>query len=297
MKGEIPAMACPLCACDKHRKSAFSAFYQEIEFRYVECVRCGSLYCTPMPVPEILQQMYGPDYESAFSEGTNANVEDPKEPHKCLEWLRNQRTGTFLDYGCGAGALLEEAAKVGWRPIGVELDSQVARRVEERTGFCVLTAEAADGSGGHIADVLHLGDVLEHLTEMENQMPRILRLIKPGGLLLAQGPLEGNFNLFGACCGLSRRLRPWHRTEMAPYHVLLATSKGQRLLFQRFGLSELEYRLHEVAWPAPSKLTIEDIARPKRAILFALSRLSIGFSALNPNRWGNRYFYAGRVTI
>jgi len=171
----------------------------------------------------------------------------------------------------------------------------VARAVEERTGFCILTAEAADATGGHIADVLHLGDVLEHLTEMENQLPRILRLIKPGGLLLAQGPLEGNFNFFTACCGLSRRLRPWHRTEMAPYHVMMATSEGQRLLFQRFGLSELEYLLHEVDWPAPSKLAMEDIARPKQAILFALRRVSVGLSALNSKKWGNRYFYAGRV--
>ena len=289
------AMACPLCACDTIRKSPFSCLYQEVEFRYVKCVRCGSLYCSPMPEPEMLQRMYGSSYKSAFSHGTNRNIEDPKEPNKCLDWLRKQGTGTFLDYGCGAGTLLEEAAKGGWRPVGVELDGQVARQVEERTGFCVLTAEAADSTDGHIAVVLHLGEVLEHLTEMQNHLPRIIRLVKPGGLLLAQGPLEGNFNLFAACCGLSRRLRPWHRTEMAPYHVLMATSKGQRLLFQRFGLSELEYLLHEVSWPAQSKLTIADIARPKQAILYAIRQLSIGLSTLNHKKWGNRYFYAGRV--
>jgi SAM-dependent methyltransferase len=243
----------------------------------------------------MLQQMYGPRYETASSDAQSDNVEDPKEPGKCVEWLRSRGVGTFLDYGCGTGLLLEAVAKTGWRPIGVELNREVARAVGERTGFRVLTAEEADSSEGHIADILHVGDVLEHLTEMENQLPRILRLIKPGGLLLAQGPLEGNFNFFAACCRLSRRLRPWHRTEMAPYHVLMATSKGQRLLFQRFGLSELEYSLHEVAWPAPSKLTIRDIARPKQAILFALRRLSVSLSALNSKKWGNRYFYGGRV--
>lgn len=289
-------MACPLCASDKYRKSAFSCIYQEIEYRYVECLACESLYCNPMPEPGILQQMYGPRYEAAFSEGTNGNVEDPKEPDRCIEWLRNRCAGTFLDYGCGSGLLLEAVAKAGWRPVGVELDSKVARGVEKRTGFRVLTAEEADSSEGRIADILHLGDVLEHLTEMENQLPRILRLIRPGGLLLAQGPLEGNFNFFAACCGLSRRLRPWHRTEMAPYHVLMATSRGQRLLFERFGLSELEYSLHEVAWPAPSRLRLGDVARPRQATLFALRRVSIRLSALNAKKWGNRYFYAGRRT-
>ncbi len=287
-------MACPLCASNEYRKSAFGCVYQEIEFRYVECVRCGSLYCNPMPGSGVLRQMYGPDYEAAFYEGTNDDIEDPKEPGRCIEWLRNQGAGTFLDYGCGAGVLLQAAAKAGWQPVGVELDNKVARGVEERTGFRVLTADAADSSAGQIADVLHLGDVLEHLTEMEDQLPKILRLIKPGGLLLAQGPLEGNFNFFAACCGLSRRLRPWHRTEMPPYHVLMATSQGQRSLFQRFALSELEYSLHEVAWPAPSKLRLGDFVRPKQATLFALRRVSTRLSALNAKKWGNRYFYAGR---
>src|ERR1700726_4029272 len=120
-------MACPLCACDEHRESVFSCTYQEIEFRYVECELCKSLYCNPMPDTRMLQQMYGSTYESAFSENVNGNIEDPKEPHKCIEWLRNRPTGTFLDYGCGTGVLLEEAAKIGWRPVGVELDATVAR--------------------------------------------------------------------------------------------------------------------------------------------------------------------------
>src|SRR5215469_9910867 len=87
------AMACPLCACDEYRKSAFSSIYEEIEFRYVRCLRCASLYCSAMPDPEILQRMYGLNYECAFAEVTNGNVEDPKEPHRCLEWLRRVETG------------------------------------------------------------------------------------------------------------------------------------------------------------------------------------------------------------
>jgi SAM-dependent methyltransferase len=238
--------------------------------------------------------MYGLRYETAFSQDARDNIEDPKQPDKCIQWLRNLETGTFIDYGCGSGMLLEASAKAGWRPVGVELDTKVACGVQERTGFRVLTPDGADSSLGEIADVLHLGDVLEHLTEMEQQLPRILRLIKPGGLLLAQGPLEGNFNFFAACCSLSRRLRPWHRTEMPPYHVLMATSRGQRFLFKRFALAELEYSLNEVAWPAPSKLRVKDLVRPKQATLFALRRMSISLSALNEKNWGNRYFYAGR---
>src|ERR1041384_2515671 len=131
-------MACPPCSCDKYQKSAFSTVYLDVEFRHVECARCKSLYCNPMPESAMLQRMYGPSYESAVSERTNYSVEDPKEPDKCIAWLRRLGVGVFVDYGCGNGLLLQEAAEAGWHPVGVELDSTVARRVEERTGFRVL---------------------------------------------------------------------------------------------------------------------------------------------------------------
>jgi hypothetical protein len=120
-------------------------------------------------------------------------------------------------------------------------------------------------------------------------------LIKPGGLLLAQGPLEGNANLFTAVLRLSRTVRRPRPTEMAPYHVLLATARGQRMLFRRFALTEIEFSVHEVAWPAPDRLSCADLGRPRAVGLFALRRCSQAVSKLRPRHWGNRYFYAGRL--
>jgi len=125
-------------------------------------------------------------------------------------------------------------------------------------------------------------------------MSNVLRLLKPGGLLLAQGPLEANFNIYAACIRIMRRLRRGRPTPMAPYHVIMATSKGQQFLFQRLGLHSLEYSISEVEWPAPSRLAASDITRPRRCILFAVRSPSIAVTALNRQRWGNRYFYAGR---
>ena len=100
-----------------------------------------------------------------------------------------------------------EAAKLGWRPYGVEFDPEVARRVEGKTGLKVFSDPSAllNEAGGP-ADVLHLGDVIEHLTALDRQMPEILDLLKPGGILLAQGPLEGNPNLFLMFLRLSRSI-------------------------------------------------------------------------------------------
>jgi SAM-dependent methyltransferase len=246
-----------------------------------------------MPDDETIAQMYGTAYSESFK--VDPHVDDPKEPGRTLEWLRRLGGGTFIDYGCGEGTLLVQAARLGWRPYGVEFDPEVAGRVEGRTGCKILSDPSALlNEAGSPADVLHLGDVIEHLTALDRQMPEILRLVKPGGLLLAQGPLEGNPNLFLALLRLSRSTRKQRRYEMAPYHVLLATAAGQRTFFRRFGLQELEYSIHEVSWPAPSKISASDLGSPRTIGMFAARRLSQLVSRVLPDKLGNRYYYAGR---
>jgi SAM-dependent methyltransferase len=286
-------MACPLCNHERARPSWIgSTFYRGREFPYVQCLFCHSLYCDPMPDEETLALMYGTDYATSFED--DPGIDDPKETLRVVKWLRQETGGgTFIDYGCGAGLLLTEAARLSWQAIGVEFDDEVAKRVERQTSARVVSnpVELDDG----VADVLHLGDVIEHLTEVNRLMPGILRLLKPGGLLLAQGPLENNATVFTGMLRLAKALRRGRkRTEMAPYHVMLATAFGQRTFFKRFGLEELEYTVHEVAWPAPNRLSLSDLKRPRAVGLFTARRVSQAVSALRPGRWGNRYFYAGR---
>ena len=285
-------MACPLCGSERAGASWLgTTYYHGHAFPYAACRACGTLYCAPMPDAATLAEMYGPDYTQEG--GSAGHVENPKEPARVVELLRARPPGTFVDYGCGGGELLVEAQRAGWQAVGVEFSAEVAERVAAQTGAQVWTRphERADFPA---ADVLHLGDVIEHLTRLDEQMPEILKLIKPGGLLVAQGPLEANASLFTAVLAAARRLRPGRRTEMAPYHVLLATAHGQRAFFRRFGLDELEYTLREVAWPAPSGLGRADLRHPRAVGLFALRRVSQALSALRSDRWGNRYFYVGR---
>jgi SAM-dependent methyltransferase len=234
--------------------------------------------------------MYGTSYGS--SSGHDA-VADSQDPRWVLDWLGRLPPGAFVDYGCAGGELLVSASARGWRALGVELTPEVVKETRRRTGLPVLTVEGARDEG-ELADVLHLGDVLEHLTDIEREMPRILSLLKPGGLLLAQGPLEANGNLFTWTLRLARAWKRRAPVEMPPYHVVLATVEGQRALFRRFGLTAVEETLTEVWWPAPSRLEPADFARPRRVGLFSLRLASRALSRLSSGRWGNRYRYAGR---
>ena len=282
---------CPLCRHDDTRPSWLgSTVYRGAEFVYMQCLSCGSLFCDPMPDEDVLAQMYGDDYQSRFAD--DPMVEDPRQPLRVVDWLKRGKAGTFLDYGCGNGAMLTQAAKLNWRAIGVEFDDEVAKTVEKQTGLEVV-GRSSDLLDEPLADILHLGDVVEHLTDIEDQMPEILRLIKPGGLLLAQGPLEANSCLFTMTLSVTRSLRRRKRATMAPYHVLLATAHGQRVLFRRFRLEELEYSVHEVSWPAPTSRSFSELKTLRLAGLFLARRFSQAFSKFVPG-WGNRYFYVGR---
>lgn len=246
-----------------------------------------------MPDAEMLEKMYGSSYLAAFESDTG--TVDPKEPERVITWLQNHARGTFVDYGCGQGQLLIEAKRLGWNAIGIELNPEVASRTQEKTGAVVITPSVAS-EGCIQADALHLGDVIEHLTRMNEQMPAILGLLKSGGALLAQGPLEASPHLFLTAMRTARRLRSGRTTEMAPYHVLLATSGGQRRLFERLGLQEEEYIFSEVTWPAPADLKAGRWKHPRQLFMYLLRKLSQCVSRLNPTAWGNRYFYVGRQT-
>jgi hypothetical protein len=69
--------------------------------------------------------------------------------------------------------------------------------------------------------------------------------------------------------------------------------RGQREFFERIGLAEVTCAISEVAWPAPARLSTTDLHQPRRVALFMLRKLSQWSSALNPTKWGNRYFYVG----
>jgi SAM-dependent methyltransferase len=245
-----------------------------------------------MPDAEALARMYGQAYASANL--GEPSVEDPKEPAKVLATLERRPPGLFVDFGCGAGSLLREAQALGWRVVGVEFESEVARRTAAETGCPVL--HGMDGLrswASSPADAIHLGDVIEHLTAPYLVLRDLVDLLAPGGWLLAQGPLEAGPCLFSAALRVAARLRGARAVEMPPYHVLQATARGQIAFFERVELKTTEYFVTEVAWPAPGSLSLDLVRRPKSVGLFALRKMSQALSVLNSRRLGNRYFYLG----
>jgi SAM-dependent methyltransferase len=264
--------------------------YRGKRFEYQQCLDCDSAFVLPMPDRETLEQMYGDDYgqfislDEAHSGGEGSEM--------VLQELGKHDAGSFLDFGCGGGHLLRQVAEREWQAFGVEFDRMATDKINAAMGISVVSSLDELPPETEF-DAIHMGDVIEHLTDVDADMPRILARLRPSGLLIAQGPLEANFNLFLTGLRLKKLVRDTDST-MPPYHVMLATSAGQQKLFSRFGFERLRFDIFETAHPAPEKIGIADLANVRATSLFALRRFSQTFSRLFKSTAGNRYFYVGR---
>ena len=282
---------CPLCDGGPFQKSWLGRLrFDDAFFEYRECVACASLICDPMPNAATLSKMYGSSY---FEGDIDAEVSDESKFDEVAQYLTSLKPGVLVDFGCGNGELLQIASALGWTPIGVEFNPEKIAQLRSELPFEILShAEALRSVQG---DVLFLGDVIEHLTDLDKQIPEILALLKPDGVFVAIGPLEANPSLFNMALKLSRKLSRDKPVEMAPYHVLLATTNGQRALFRRKGFDETEFRTIEVAFPAAAQLTADVFKNPRQLFLFLIRKLSQAATRMSPKRLnGNRYFFAGR---
>lgn len=280
-------LACPLCARGSLTEGWFSLSYADRIFDFPQCRFCFSYFCHPMPEEATLIQMYDAGYVES---GEDCGDDFAKTKFdEVRRFLRSVKPQTLIDYGCGSGQLLIEAKELGWKVLGIDFNPDFAENLREE-GIKVIRP---DVPAGDQVDVLHLGDVIEHLTDMENQFPKILDLLKDGGYLVAHGPLEANPNMFFRFVRAIKKLRGNRVTQMPPYHVILATTKGQRTLFERFGLKEVEYRSSEVAWPAPSTFTAAG-TDPRKIVLLLLRKISRLTSRARMDELGNRYFYVGQ---
>ncbi|HYP49948.1 MAG TPA: methyltransferase domain-containing protein [Pyrinomonadaceae bacterium] len=282
---------CPLCNTTESEASWLGAtLYREKKYNYLQCAECDSLYCSPMPDEETLALMYGDDYQQFLSVESCHSGDDGIR--QVIDYLKTREKGVFFDYACGSGVLLSEVAKIGWDTLGFELNVATAEKYSRLHNIKIIS-DLKDLPEDFRADVIHLGDVLEHLTDVNSQFPPILNLLKENGLIIAQGPLEANLNLFFLGIKLARILRRAPISEMPPYHVSLATVEGQRKFFNRFQLQEMVFDVFETAHPAPERIAISDLKNLRKSAFFLLRKVSQTVSAVFPKTMGNRYFYVG----
>jgi SAM-dependent methyltransferase len=268
--------SCLLCgAPGKSVTYPFGTFWNGKKFDYLRCGGCGASFVSPLPTDDDFRAMYS---QSAYHDEFYGAVEEGTPTALPRFASRLPAGGRLLDYGCGNGAFMLAASRLGLACDGTELDPATRERASANSGRPVLSPEALQGRI-QTYDVIHLGDVLEHLPAPAEALRALRPLLREDGLFFIEGPLEDNASLvyyasraFGALKRLARRPL---RGRYPPYHLFRASARAQRRFFeQRLGWRVAAWELFETGWPyyAPGPGLLRSPAR--------LARTGIGGAAL-----------------
>jgi 2-polyprenyl-3-methyl-5-hydroxy-6-metoxy-1,4-benzoquinol methylase len=98
--------------------------------------------------------------------------------------------GRLLDVGCGHGLLLDEARRMGYDVLGLELSRTAARHATGTLGLDVLQepVEGFAASTSDRFDVIVLADVIEHLDDPAATLDACAALLADGGVLCVITP-------------------------------------------------------------------------------------------------------------
>jgi SAM-dependent methyltransferase len=191
---------------------------------FLRCPACGHLQLDPMPEHVAYEDVESGDYEAeeAGQRATARGVLDRIERHA-------PQRGRLLDYGAWVGFLASEAAARGWEVAGVEPSRWASDRARSRGVEIVDPHELEEAT----FDAITLGDVIEHLPDLDGEIERLASQLAPGGVIWLATPDAGS--------RVARALgsRWW---SVIPTHVHLFTRASLRALLERHGFELLAMR-------------------------------------------------------
>lgn len=179
---------------------------------------------------------------------------DRQEPRisTVLKWVGKNRK--ILDVGCYNGLFSEEFKKIGNVVYGVDASTDAVEEAKNR-GIKASVADLEDRLPfeDEFFDVIHAGEVIEHLYDTDTFISECARVLKKGGLLLISTPntvslprrilyLMGKGKFFEASNTFSTE-------EFSVGHIRFFTKDLLRDFVQSFGFELLEFTSDYVNLP------------------------------------------------
>jgi 2-polyprenyl-3-methyl-5-hydroxy-6-metoxy-1,4-benzoquinol methylase len=259
------------------------------KFEYRQCCDCKLVYIDPILNADDLEKLYSIDYHDEFY------FRGEHEYGKQLELLKKYRpSGSLLDYGCGDGSFLRFFRDKGYELFGAEYNPALVNKLKAiHSDIEFITIDSLLG-GDEKFDIIHFGDVLEHLLNPSEIVSDLKKHLKPGGVLFIEGPIEHNFHLaYPTRAGyftVRKWIQPQRRVPMRPFHVLFANRKNQLSFFERLHYKTIHYSVFEWAWPYPDSW--KNATSLKLKLEWAIGKISVAGSHIVKG-WGNRFYYIG----
>lgn len=188
---------CPIC-----KSSQFSSFLKckdhtvsHETFQIMECNSCKLKFTNPRPEPQKLGDYYKSETyisHSNISKGFINSAYQVIRKYTLLKKLqlisKYYRTGKILDIGCGTGEFLKICKDAKWVTLGIEPDPDARKKAVENHGLDVLEEAEIKSLKNEDFDIISMWHVLEHVSNLNERIEDLKRLIKPNGVIIIAVP-------------------------------------------------------------------------------------------------------------
>ncbi len=242
--------------CNKKKFASafpFNTHFNGKIFFYKKCLSCKFVKIFPYPNPQDLNKLYDDkSYHEKFYSSVETN--DYIDSVNYLEKFLNNRT-KLLDFGSGNGHFIKQINKIH-KCYGVEYSFETIKRLKKKFKKSIFLNknEIDNKKYNNFFDVIHLGDVLEHVIKPDYLLHNLHKKIKKKGLLYLEGPIERNLSLvnffiivFG---NIKRFISPNYKNNFKPYHLFFCNFQNQLSMIKKINKFKIiDYEIYETGWP------------------------------------------------
>lgn len=188
---------------------------QAVPFRnradIVECSSCRIVYLRTRPTQECMYEIYQAYANDSSHMKPPGNISEAKKSGLRREYFVNEvlelakGRGTWLDVGCGWGALLDYARENDFSPKGIELTRNcldfATMQLQIPVSNSQLVDSKIDSSSCYVVSMVH---VFEHLPYPRQALKKIYDVLKPGGFFCGIVP-----NIASYCSDIEKENWVW----------------------------------------------------------------------------------------
>src|SRR5882757_1283014 len=157
----------------------------------VTCSSCGVTYLRTRPTQAAMYDIYQayanetshmrpPDSVAASKQ---AGLRRTNLVDEIASFSREDKTGAWLDVGCGWGALLDEARDRGYKPKGIELTRNCLDFATMQLNIPVSNSQLLDSKiDSNSCSVVSMVHVLEHLPYPKQTLKKVYDILEDGGI-------------------------------------------------------------------------------------------------------------------
>lgn len=226
---------CPICGSKKLEKSFQTKdfFLTQEEFNICRCKKCDFSFTNPRPTADHLSPYYNSDKYISHSNSKKGLLGFLYQRVRKYTLGKKYRLisglsqgSRILDIGCATGQLLHEFKARGWSCVGIEPDPIVRGMAEKDYNLKVLDEEGLAELEEASFDVISMFHVLEHVSDLDQRMKDLKRLIKANGNLFIALP---NFESWD-----SKHYKEYWAGLDVPRHLYHFKKDNVKRLFEKY---------------------------------------------------------------